>query len=298
VFGDSFTEGFNVPLPYPDLLAARLGKATRNYGYRAYGPLEVARAAGDFAPREARDWVIYGYFSGNDLGDVARGPKVDTRSPLAVWEALLGRLRPPPPARLAEPGAHYDNPFPVIIGGHYYELVFLPYYLSWHLAPDAGLAASRNYALLAESLGRIDGAVAGAAGGSRCRALAYIPTKEQLYYRYIYPTERQWLRGVLRRPVVDADGFIRLIPAPLSEADEPDFLRQLYAQRDAVGTLVDSLGWLFIDLLPAFEAAVAEGALLYYPYDSHWNQAGHELAAAAIADALRAAEAGGICQRT
>jgi hypothetical protein len=44
---------------------------------------------------------------------------------------------------------------------------------------------------------------------------------------------------------------------------------------------------LFIDLLPAFEEAVARGDLLYYPYDTHWNQAGHNLAAQVIAEALR-----------
>ena len=31
----------------------------------------------------------------------------------------------------------------------------------------------------------------------------------------------------------------------------------------------------------------AAGELVYYPYDSHWNQAGHNLAAQTIADAMR-----------
>ena len=43
-FGDSFTEAPNVPFPWPDKLAEALDVPVYNYGYRDYGPLEVARA--------------------------------------------------------------------------------------------------------------------------------------------------------------------------------------------------------------------------------------------------------------
>lgn len=285
VFGDSFTEGFNVQTPYADGLAVRLNMPVRNYGYRAFGPVEVSQAIREFAVRERRQWVIYGYFSGNDLGDGVRGPKVNTRSPLAVWEALFQRFqwnaRPQP---RYNPDVHYDNPMPVIIGDKYYEQVFLPYYLYWHLAPQEGFAASRNFQMLMAMLRDIDATLP----AETCRALVFIPTKEQLYYPYIYPTERQWLRGVMNRLVIDSGGIIQFANAPISEADEAEFQMRLYGQHDAVAGLVNSLpGWLFIDLLPPFEAAVQRGEMLYYSYDSHWNQAGHDLAADVIAAALR-----------
>lgn len=284
VFGDSFTEGFNVPVPYADRLAERLNIPVRNYGYRAFGPVEVAQAIRDYAPREQRRWMIYGYFSGNDLGDGIRAPKIDTHSPLAVWQALFQRFQWNNRAQPRyDPGVHYDNPMPVIIGDKYYEQVFLPYYLYWHLEPSEGFAASRNFKMLAQQLQVIDSGVS----AETCRALVFIPTKEQLYYPYIYPTERQWLRGIMHRLVIDSDGIIQFASAPITEMDEPDFVAKLHSQRDAVHALVNSLpGWQFIDLLPAFEEAASRGEMLYYTYDSHWNQAGHDLAAEVIAAAL------------
>lgn len=286
VFGDSFTEGFNVPVPWPDRLAENLDVPVRNYGYRAYGPREVARAAETFGTEEARTWMIYGYFSGNDLGDALRPPKIDTGSPAAVWSALFDRFSSPPePVAANDPDAHYDFPMPVIIGGNYYEMVFLTYYLWWHLEPDEGFAASANFDVLAETLDTFD---ALNDSGETCHALVFIPTKEQLYYRYIYETERQWLRGVGHELVLDEAGTIRIVPDSIPAAEEAQFIADMSGQRDAVAQLVaDRPGWIFVDLLPVFEAAVAEGELLYYAYDSHWNQAGHDLAAAAVADALR-----------
>jgi hypothetical protein len=284
LFGDSFTEGFNVPVPYADRLAQFAQMPVRNYGYRAYGPVEVARAAKAFAALEARDWVIYGYFSGNDLGDAVRPPKIDTRSPFALWTALFARLNPP----LTDPYQlpvkdHYDFPLPVIIGGSYYEMAFLWYYWWWQLAPEEGFAASQNFTVLSDSLDEI----AAASPSGACKALVYIPTKEHLYYRYIYPTDRQWVRNAGHKLVLDSDKTIKIVPAPIAEGDEAQFMAALYGQRDAVRALVEGKpGWRFIDLLPAFESAVAGGQLIYYPYDSHWNQAGHDLAAQTIAAAL------------
>jgi len=71
-FGDSFTEGFNVADPWPDVLDRLLDLPTRNYGYRGYGPIEVERAVREFGLSQPRRWIIYAYFSGNDLGDAVR----------------------------------------------------------------------------------------------------------------------------------------------------------------------------------------------------------------------------------
>ncbi|MBC8098776.1 MAG: hypothetical protein H7Y11_04995, partial [Armatimonadetes bacterium] len=287
VFGDSFTEGFNVPTPYADGLAALLGVGVRNYGYRAYGPAEVAQAAEQVAGVEARQWVLYGYFSGNDLGDAVRPPKIDTRSPVAVWDALLTKLRPRATLQPSVETPHYDFPMPVIIGGQYYELAFLWYYWWWQRVPtDAAFAESQNFAVVGNALDTIVAASPGA-----CRALIFIPTKEQLYYRYIYDTERRWVLENAHKLALEAtDNTLQLIPAPLTPADDAVFAASLTGQRDAIAALVaQHPGWVLIDLTPTFEAAVGQGALLYYPYDSHWNQAGHDLAVQTIAAWLRAA---------
>jgi len=41
-----------------------------------------------------------------------------------------------------------------------------------------------------------------------------------------------------------------------------------------------------LDLTPHFRAEAASGAELYYPFDTHWNQNGHNLAAQAIANKM------------
>jgi lysophospholipase L1-like esterase len=43
----------------------------------------------------------------------------------------------------------------------------------------------------------------------------------------------------------------------------------------------------FLDLTGALQARVAEGHNVYFPDDSHWNAAGHEVAARALSDFLR-----------
>lgn len=283
VFGDSFTEGYNVPLPYPDKLAELLNTPVRNYGYRGYGPRETAAAMHDFAGREPRQWVLYGFFAGNELGDVTRSAVADERSPLA----MLGFLAEQSAEQVATQSAinaseHYDFPMPVIIGGSYYDMAFLTYYLFRQLAPPEGFAASRTFQLFEEALDKMT-----ASAPDACKALIFIPTKEQLYYPYIYPTERQYLRQNAYIPVIDSSGLLQIEPTPLAEADEPDMIAHLTDQRDAIKALIESQpGWHFIDLLPTFQSHVDTGELLYYPYDSHWNQAGHDLAAQIIADQM------------
>src|SRR3990172_945541 len=115
-FGDSFTEGANVAAPWPDRLAEVLDVPVRNYGYRGYGPLESALAAEHFAGHDRRTWLLYGFFSGNDLWEANRSAMNASRSPLDVLPWLIheaaDNAAPPPPT--PEDG-HYDFPMPVII---------------------------------------------------------------------------------------------------------------------------------------------------------------------------------------
>ncbi len=289
VFGDSFTEGFSVPVPYPDRLAEHLGVGVRNYGYRAYGPREVAQAASDFAAREPRRWVIWGFFAGNDLGDAMRPPRIDVSTPWAAWSAFWGRFAPPAPTvtpRIGPDGqAQYDYPVPVIIGGSYYELAFVPYYWYWQQTPDnAPFQASSNAAVVLQTLESVRDA-----SPQACHALVFIPTKEQLYLPYVHRDVLPFLLAINERPHLTAGGALDYAAAPVSSQDAGAFFESLNSLRDAVRGWAEQVGgWQFIDLTPAFAEAVGRGELLYYPYDTHRNQAGHDLAAQVIADALRA----------
>jgi hypothetical protein len=283
VYGDSFTEGYNVTQPYSDGLAQALGVGVYNYGVRGYGPVEVAQVVSETAPRQVRRWVVWGFFSGNDLGDATR---LLERSP---WEKLLRwmgwwTLNDSAPKTNSE--GRYTYPMPVIIGGSYYELAFLSYYLGVQVAPPQGFAASRNWQVLRAALDAIEAAVQ----DETCLALMFIPSKEQLYYPYIYPTEQRYLRAVAGKMALDEANSLYVDTTPIEDSQAEAYIGWLEQQRDALQMeLAARPRWLFVDLLPAFREAVARGELLYYPMDTHWNQAGHDLAAAALALALQAA---------
>jgi SGNH hydrolase-like domain, acetyltransferase AlgX len=50
--------------------------------------------------------------------------------------------------------------------------------------------------------------------------------------------------------------------------------------------LTRELDLRLIDLVPAFDRAAAEGKLLYYPFDTHWNSEGQQVAADVVAAAI------------
>ncbi len=282
-FGDSFTEGMNVALPWVDRLAELTGVPVRNYGYRGYGPLEIERAAAEFAPQEPRRWVLYAYFSGNDLSEANHSAASMERSPFYLLPHLVERAAENVADDLAaaDPAVHYDFPMPVIIGANYYELVLLPRYLWWQLAPPQGFLASRTLEIVGETLDSI----AASLPPQTCLGLIFVPTKEQLYYPYL--VDPQWMLGIAEEMLLDEQRRLQLRPAPRPADDHAAVVARLGEQRDAVAALVSARPrWRLIDLTPAFAEAVGRGELLYYPYDSHWNQAGHDFAAQVIAQAV------------
>lgn len=282
IFGDSFTEGYAVAVPYAERLASLLDTGVQNYGYRAYGPQEVAQVAQEFAGKEPREWLIWGYFSGNDMGDAMRTPRYALTDPLGLWRGFLARHLPPAPPVAAENDTqHYNQPLPVIIGANYYEMAFVGYYGAWQQL-DASVSASPAYQRVAETLD----AVRAAADPKTCLALLFIPPKEVIYSRYIYPTERVYIYANNTR-VTYEDGDLSIVPAPVTLEEEDAHLQAMYAHRDLLREMAGTAGWLFIDMTPVLEQAAAEGALLYYPYDTHWMQAGHDLTAETLAVTLR-----------
>ena len=64
---------------------------------------------------------------------------------------------------------------------------------------------------------------------------------------------------------------------------------QIDAPTNRVGLIADRVGVPYVNLLPPLQAASADGTRLYFDFDKHWNPAGHEAAARAIEQALRAA---------
>jgi len=291
-FGDSFTEGTTVATPWADLLAAELGVPVENFGYRGYGPLEIAATAETYMGDDPRSWVLYAHFSGNDLMNANR----------ALDEALIGRDPIGQVAWLARQAiggqqqaqviesedGQYDYPMPMIIGGSFYEIALLEDLLWWQVAPEDGFIGTTTFNAVGDALDT----VAAQSPDNACRAVIFVPSKEQIYYPYIHEDVRQWLRGIARVPIVGSGNVITLRDQPMAEADEAAFIASLGDQRDAMRELAAERGWLFIDLLEPFQQAALERGiageeLLYYQYDGHWTPSGHALATEVIADFMR-----------
>jgi hypothetical protein len=84
---------------------------------------------------------------------------------------------------------------------------------------------------------------------------------------------------------LDSAGFIQFATQPTSVelarqniGDQAATMAYFAAEHDIA----------FLDLSPTFQAVAATGVELYYPYDTHWNQSGHDLAAQSIAAHLEA----------
>lgn len=56
--------------------------------------------------------------------------------------------------------------------------------------------------------------------------------------------------------------------------------------RNAITGVANELQIHMLDLTPVFETSARKGEMLYYPFDTHWNQAGRQAAAEAVAKAL------------
>ena len=286
VYGDSFTEGANVAMPWTDLLAQNLDLPVRNYGYRGYGPFEIRATVEEFLNEDDRQWVLYAHFSGNDFSEILRpdADLVDERNPFFKLPFVLEQATNNINARLqVNPDGNYNYPMPVIIGGQYYEMAFLDMYFWWQRPPMEGFAGSEPLVVIAETLDFITQNV----GDETCRALVFMPTKEQLYYPYVHDNVRQYLRQNATRPAYFDGNRLGLSSAPFTEDEEADIIAELSGQRDAIRHLAEEHDWLFIDLLAPFEARVADGKLLYYRFDTHWNQEGHHLVADIITDFIQ-----------
>lgn len=65
------------------------------------------------------------------------------------------------------------------------------------------------------------------------------------------------------------------------------YLNRRSSVRDLVHKLSKENALDFIDLVPSFEAKAREGVLVYYPFDSHWNSTGRQVAAEKVTEFLK-----------
>ncbi|NJL96109.1 MAG: hypothetical protein HC915_21455, partial [Anaerolineae bacterium] len=96
---------------------------------------------------------------------------------------------------------------------------------------------------------------------------------------------RRWILELGSQQIIHADGW--LAGGATTGVAFEALMARMGNLREATRTMVEGLGAVFIDLTPAFQEAALRGERLFYKYDTHWNQAGHDLAGQVVAEALR-----------
>lgn len=263
VIGDSFIEELTSTTPemMTSVLARLEGKTVANLSQFGYGPLHELAALRRFALPLDPKTLIWAFYEGNDLGDVAQYLKVraaETR-PLppaqqkgflrAAWERsftanAFHKLRPVK-TRAKLPGESIEGIVDLPAGKTNHQ------YFVYEARP-----------LDAEQLQALDESVrAFVEGYELCRArgirlvVVYIPDKFRVFRPFCRFPEQSRCRG-------------------WEVSDLPDRLRR--ALDDAAP------GLEFFDLTPALTDGVKRGIVPFYNDDSHWNPDGARIGAEAI----------------
>ncbi|PJF29572.1 MAG: hypothetical protein CUN52_07715 [Phototrophicales bacterium] len=273
--GDSFTDGGQTP--WVDYLAQSLNTPVRNLGWRGFGPLEYVAVMRDYGGDD-HQWILIAFFEGNDLGNIAT-----SHTALKTREMLTSNATAVPPD--APPEAfgipQRDWYLYPLTHANFGDIAYLSSSLWWLNGTHETYQQSQNMRLLGDALSQIQ-----AMAGDACLGFIYIPSKEHLYFSYADPMgNRQYVLQNGGRLVLDEAGW-------LSISDEAVDYTVWDANKDNLHDVIadmiaDMDGWTFIDLLPTFENRASMGILTYYEYDSHWNDAGHQLAGETIADVVR-----------
>ncbi len=279
--GDSYTEGANVALPWPDVLAQISGRTVRNLGFRGYGPVEEALVMEMFGKDAGADYAILAHFAGNDFSDAVQSQNITSIDPAEERQKVIEEAHVEEGAWESDSEGPFKYPMQVKLRlNEIHDIVFFEPFFWWLNIDRDVFERSSNYQVIERSWLQ-----AAEAAGDTCLIIAYFPSKEQIYIPFL--VEEDQPRLVESGFVVTAkpgEPFYLDEDLPIGTYDE--VVARLDNQRDALADLAERLDLPFVDLTPAFKAQAMLGDMLYYMYDSHWNQAGQDLAGRVIADFL------------
>jgi GDSL-like Lipase/Acylhydrolase family len=314
--GDSFTDALTLPaeLTWPSRLGSLVHESVRNYGTAGFGPGQELRVLKEYVlPRRPR-LVVVGFFAGNDLQDAERFEAFEKsggafpssglgwkfKEVIARFDQLyvmslyqgashfvrdreggsLGASGDPrrvdysgedPDALPAQSPAFDRGLFTVPVAGHTVRFAFLPPYLNClklsreELEASPGWDATRRSYREMQRRARMQGVRL---------VVMFIPSKSQVYLP-------------LAASVFSPSALAHAFAVSLRDVDRPPGPEVVMRNRLALNGLMRDLcaeeGIPFLDLTDALQARLARGSNVYFPDDSHWNAAGHETAATALA---------------
>lgn len=300
IAGDSFTIR-TAPKTWIELLAAQTDKEILTLGAPSWSTLNEVEAVKQFGLDKSPDWVVLMFFEGNDI--LNTGQYLDKRESGLDWREYdmqdvpftrrlltlhflryLGRKWFP-----EEPDEPVKYRYPVVASTEAGEIetVFKDVHLLPLSADYDTLAQSDEFAAMKEGLLELKGLAEGQ--GTRL-LVVYIPSKEHVLWSRVWDAED--VNNVLERTVTVTlsegnHGRLQYEPTYLTYEQ---FSENQQAQERLLSEFTTEADIEFLNLTPLFWQKSIEEGELYHFGDPHWNQAGNQLAADAIADYLREAE--------
>jgi len=280
--GDSFTRASGVAFPWTQKLAGYARSDVLNLGEVGFGPQDELKVLKQFGLKKQPQWVILAYFEGNDLYDAGSyeqaspfilfrfGRYILNQSVNAWHEKRLGT---------ASTATTSNELYPIKITIDHKDLktVFFSSYISWLALSRKTIAASQNYQLVTETILQMQ-ELSESAGANFL--LVYIPSKSHVYLPYLNDPEtiaRVFTDVSAIEP--DDKGFLQFTDQTVT----PELVHQHMNDQDMLmADFAAENDIRFLDLTPVFQEEAGAGAELYYQFDTHWNQLGHDLAAVSI----------------
>jgi hypothetical protein len=280
--GDSFTRGSGVASPWPQKLAEYAGRDVLNLGDVALGPQDELKLLRQYGLKKQPQWVILAYFEGNDLYDAASYKQANPFILLRFGRYMLDRSleawhETRPGEAPVEVSQNYQYPIMVTINKNDLEMAFFSYYVAWLSVDREAIESSQDYRLVRETI--LQAKELSEAAEARF-LLVYVPSKEHVYLPLL--NDQEILARVFADvPTLELDeaGFLQFT----SERATPELTRQhMDDQARLLADFAVENDIRFLDLTPLFQEEAGTGAELYYPFDTHWNQLGQDLAAGSI----------------
>jgi lysophospholipase L1-like esterase len=311
--GDSFTDALTMTreASWPARLEETLGVAVQNYGTASFGPQQELMVLKEYVAKHRPKTVVLAFFAGNDIfdaeafdafqrsgGTIKRAQpgwrikdvvsRIDTWfvvSALRAGQRLIGPQQvaaaapdPEPPATDPVPASTTPPPafdqgwFDLEVAGRRLRWAFMPPYLNTLSFSRADLTARPGWRLTSDAIREMQ-TVSRSFGAEF--VVMFIPFKSQAYL--------PMLEGVIAKDAMRSafEYYLEPFGRPV---DVDRMLANRLAQNQMMAELCAGAGIPFLDTTPALAARAATGENVYFPDESHLNQAGEAL----IADELAA----------
>ena len=310
--GDSFTDAMTLEdgWAWPQLLEQQSGLVVQNYGTAGFGPQQELRVLTDYVLAHQPRVVVLAFFAGNDLFEaesfddyersngairrpdpgwpikavVSRSDTWFVSSALQAarrWVSSHGRAEARtmpspevPPAVSGTSASRFDRGmFTLPVNGRTLRWAFMPPYLNTLRMSERELSGRKGWALTRDAIVAMRDA-SRAAGAEL--VLMLLPFKSQVYL----PIAQSSM------PPDDLSRALRYY-LPDGSIDVAEMSRNRLAQNDMMRRFCAGAGIPFLDTTDALENGLRQGVNVYFPDDSHLNEAGQTIVAETLDSFLR-----------